>query len=375
LSSPQLYRGVRDGEASAFLPDVAESLIQESVRLTNSLSAFVSDVSFSTILAAVGTSLVLAIALEGTDNTDSPMRMRNWFAGIKRWVSGLGEPMRTRIVTALVLLLGAYLSLAAIIAIPWIEGASMRDSERLGKLRADLQASMRPTKDFEDQWTNTPNVRLTDLSEREIELFQDDLVRWYRNVLAEVDRTLREARSSIRWETDSWRRWASVHTQRVEDAATRLRTSADAGADARIWTTDPGAANELFENLEVRLDSWEARNPPSPREFTGLGVFGYFANWLVESRSLPLALISGMVGVGLFGSVLAREVATTESGDGSDGRRGSLDVILVGISTAIIIFLAVQGGLAILSTGDTTPNAYLLRLGFGFDTSTTSRFI
>jgi hypothetical protein len=95
---------------------------------------------------------------------------------------------------------------------------------------------------------------------------------------------------------------------------------------------------------------------------SGWGPFGLVARWLLQTKSLPLALITGMLGFGLLGSAIATFVrGGTERGQVSLAAEVT-SVLVRGLSAAVVVFLAVKGGLAIFSTGDSEPNAYVVFL-------------
>ena len=98
-----------------------------------------------------------------------------------------------------------------------------------------------------------------------------------------------------------------------------------------------------------------------------LGPFRFVARWLVGTESLPLTLITGLLGFGLLGSACSSFVR--ERVDPSITiQNGELvqdlpKVIVIGLSAAIIVFLAVMGGLAVFFTSNSQPNPYALLLG------------
>jgi hypothetical protein len=95
---------------------------------------------------------------------------------------------------------------------------------------------------------------------------------------------------------------------------------------------------------------------------SGWGPFGLVARWLLQTKSLPLALITGMLGFGLLGSAIATFVrGGAERGQVSLAAEVT-SVLVRGLSAAVVVFLAVKGGLAIFSTGDSEPNAYVVFL-------------
>ena len=107
-----------------------------------------------------------------------------------------------------------------------------------------------------------------------------------------------------------------------------------------------------------------APNRPSIGE--SLGPIGLIVRWLLRAESMPLALISGMLGFGLFGSAISRFVRThmDQKKEGEPLVADLGRIVLTGASAAVVVFLSVQGGLAAFSgTKDAPePNPYSLLL-------------
>lgn len=106
---------------------------------------------------------------------------------------------------------------------------------------------------------------------------------------------------------------------------------------------------------------------------SNLGAFRPLAFWLVTLESLPLALITGLVGFGLLGSACSTFVRERVQ----KKREGQTDfeaetkgpivadlagVVIRGVSAAIVVFLAVEGGLAVFASAGSEPNPYVLLL-------------
>lgn len=106
------------------------------------------------------------------------------------------------------------------------------------------------------------------------------------------------------------------------------------------------------------------RLPERPRLGSDLGPFTLVASWLLQTESLSLALIVGMIGFGLLGSACSSFVREKESRAESDQPlvHDLSGVIIRGLSAAIVVFLAAQGGLAIFGSGAPEPNPYVLLL-------------
>jgi hypothetical protein len=92
-----------------------------------------------------------------------------------------------------------------------------------------------------------------------------------------------------------------------------------------------------------------------------VGSFGVAISWLLRSESQPLVLIVGLLGFGLLGaacSTFVREVS--RRGDGKGALVEDLaGVVIRGVSAAVVVFLAVYGGLAIFGT-NAEPNPYVV---------------
>jgi hypothetical protein len=110
-----------------------------------------------------------------------------------------------------------------------------------------------------------------------------------------------------------------------------------------------------------------SRPMPEPAELgESLGALKFVAGWLLNAGSIPLALIVGTLGFGLLGAVISTFVKErTERAHDDDKAEIVSDlagVVLRGFSAAIVVFLAAQGGLAVLAAGSGEPNPYVLLL-------------
>lgn len=118
-------------------------------------------------------------------------------------------------------------------------------------------------------------------------------------------------------------------------------------------------STSAYERACARVPLRSAEFVP-PEAGSGWGPFGRMANWLLRTKSLALALITGMLGFGLLGAAIStfvrsRQQTSPASDLGDVGR-----VVVRGLSAAVVLFLAVKGGLAVLTVGEQEPNAYVL---------------
>jgi hypothetical protein len=117
--------------------------------------------------------------------------------------------------------------------------------------------------------------------------------------------------------------------------------------------------SSLAIQLNAPLQGEREPRPPDPG--SAWGPFGWIADWLLGTRSIALAQIAGMLGFGLIGATI-----------GVFGRRDSANrtaarpygevaaVVVQGLAATLVVFLAVKGGLAILSQNGSEPNSYVL---------------
>ncbi|MGC2238082.1 MAG: hypothetical protein WA584_18115 [Pyrinomonadaceae bacterium] len=139
-----------------------------------------------------------------------------------------------------------------------------------------------------------------------------------------------------------------------------------------LYRETSAAQNKCIAALPV-VNSMPER--PLLGEASELGIFGFVAGWLLKTESLPLALITGLIGFGLLGSACSTFIreritqpgATPPSAPVITKPVGLLvsdltAVIIRGLSAAIVVFLAVEGGLAIFAAGGGEPNPYVLLL-------------
>ena len=111
-------------------------------------------------------------------------------------------------------------------------------------------------------------------------------------------------------------------------------------------------------------DNYSIQLPSVPTPGDELGIFKGIAQWLIKPFSMALVLIVGMLGFGLFGAVISTFVKEARDVNKTPNQGVIINditgVIIRGISAAIVIFLAVKGGLAIFSSGEGEPNPYTL---------------
>jgi hypothetical protein len=92
---------------------------------------------------------------------------------------------------------------------------------------------------------------------------------------------------------------------------------------------------------------------PRPKLGSEIPLLHDFVGWLIESESQAFALLVGLVGFGLFGTLVSSFVRPGASTD-------LMGAVCRGTSAAIVVFLAAYGGIAIVAQSQSDPNPYLV---------------
>jgi hypothetical protein len=93
-----------------------------------------------------------------------------------------------------------------------------------------------------------------------------------------------------------------------------------------------------------------------------LALFGRATRWLLLTESRDLALIVGLLGFGFFGALATSFIRQTRSSASFADTALIVPALVRGVAAAILIFLAVVGGLAVFTRSDPEPNAYAVFL-------------
>jgi hypothetical protein len=199
------------------------------------------------------------------------------------------------------------------------------------------------------------------MNRQERAFFFHDIQRSTREQIHYMERALRECNRNI---GDADKQFASVAG--VMAAAAKV-------ADG----TYPAQSRELHDRLRdleglARKAEGVCRQPAfgslrvEAREpGIGWGPFALVSQWLLKTRSQELALITGMFGFGLLGSAVVTFVRPRSAVSPAQAAFNTVagevaSIVARGLSAAIVVFLAVKGGLAIFTSGETEPNAYVL---------------
>ncbi len=189
---------------------------------------------------------------------------------------------------------------------------------------------------------------------------------WFFGRVAASEGALRWCATLIRKNQRLMDDWGTL-SRRVADLVQRPTTGFDVGTALNDLSF---ASRRLEDELYGATESCNVRDfgtvPEPPPLGNSLGSLQFMAGWLLDASSLQLALIVGMMGFGLLGAVISTFVKERRASPARDAAQPIISdlagVMLKGLSAAMVVFLAVQGGLAVLSGAGSEPNPYVLLL-------------
>ncbi|MFL5343714.1 MAG: hypothetical protein ACJ8AT_02925 [Hyalangium sp.] len=178
-----------------------------------------------------------------------------------------------------------------------------------------------------------------------------DIVAWHGEACHALRTAVDQCRRQIIVSETGWAEWASTLGPQLEQAAPQ-----------------PEVTHALRDLL---IQAQEACQVASLKPVPKRGAFGEaigplmpIAGWLVQTESVQLALIIGMLGAGLLGSVVASFLRPQSAR--AQTERQLAGVVVRGLTAAIVVFLAIQGGLSTVSVSaggaPPCPNPHLLLL-------------
>lgn len=168
--------------------------------------------------------------------------------------------------------------------------------------------------------------------------------------------------------------------QQLRAWASRRQQQLEYGDPAALQLDDVAVVFEIVAPFCNALPGVDGRVPERPDLGSALAwPFSLVASWLLRAELLPLALITGMIGFGLLGAAGSAFIRGRLPAEGEGDAGGSTspstpappaepqplvsdltDVVVRGLSAAVVVFLGVMGGLAVFGGEGAEPNPYVL---------------
>jgi hypothetical protein len=194
---------------------------------------------------------------------------------------------------------------------------------------------------------------------------------WFDSTLASVERDLKNCDTSISSIDNDFRAWSI-------SAKTMLQESSESSLD-NFANSSSGYLENLYrqysQDCQYGLERSYSNSPIPVRQSLGgsLGPFSFVAGWLLGTESLPLTLITGLIGFGLLGSACSSFVReridenikasnTIQPEQNVPLVQDLSKVVIIGVSAAVLAFLSVMGGLTIFFASGSSLNPYALLL-------------
>jgi hypothetical protein len=240
--------------------------------------------------------------------------------------------------------------------------------DQLGDVQRILSNYERNLTQMQSDWNSMQNSAITNLAQAKNEAVQAyrfaqqirvgvyenteyyvQLANWYNREARAIRITLEQCQNELETTNLMLRGWS-------DDLSNRLASAPqNPTADLELTVSLPRNYG-LSCRASVEIQS----SRPTRQDLGALfsGPFGLVASWLLQTESSSLALIAGMLGFGLLGAAASTVIREQDEADSLVSNLSS--VVIRGTLAAVVIFLAVKGGLAIFTQGDADPNPYVL---------------
>jgi hypothetical protein len=226
---------------------------------------------------------------------------------------------------------------------------------RWGQLRTEIASEQDRLRDIAADNYNIKN--LNRVGDREQANYYLALESWYQSSLSNLFSYLERCRTAI----------LLVRIGSAADLTGSSPSSGSATSDSDGAPTPPRSASAFgpagFSAASNARQVCEAGPPvladvPDRGDFGySLGIMGSLSSWLLRTESMPLAVITGLIGFGLFGALVSMFVRTPTD---QINEWAVFGVVCRGVSAAIVVFLAAYGGIAIVSQNGGDPNPYVV---------------
>jgi hypothetical protein len=146
---------------------------------------------------------------------------------------------------------------------------------------------------------------------------------------------------------------------KITQAITKLASLSNPETEAVFYLASPLRALPICSNI---VPDYEDFLLPRQSPADSLALFGRATSWLLLTESRDLALIVGLLGFGFFGALATSFIRQARSTTPFADTALIVPALVRGVAAAILIFLAVVGGLAVFTRSDPEPNAYAVFL-------------
>ena len=382
--------------------------------LSDSLEGFgPSSISYSRliIMLAVWTGVALFLSAPSSkDHTEGSGQKTR----LQHTLNRLSPAAKQNIVFFGILLVAGYLSIAAIAAIPGLEESAVpsetvsleRLQQQLDEAFAEYQARIPQDLQLSDPFstpvaatgtpmdaTPVPVETIADINLSNLKFRREQLLSLYPKLLEDLRRRANNAKSSgiSTYQASILERKGTKQTVQhfLDIEAWYQRVLNRMETQLNVCRRSIGATDSLFQTLASEKDTTYLNNmidqvltsaeqnvrdacqsttlveavPPREDLGSNMGPFSYVASWLLRTESLPLAQIVGLLGFGLLGSAVSSLVRKNPRARSHEFVTEELAAMVIrGATAAVVVFLAVKGGLAVFTSGEGNPNSYVLLL-------------
>ena len=179
---------------------------------------------------------------------------------------------------------------------------------------------------------------------RQAQAHVDELIRYFQKWVSNWTLTAKKCRDSIGGEQSLF----IDFTDKIKNA---IKSNPQGNGDFPQW---PNPLLGATLSIDCDFDAASSNVDVPKRESTdkSLGPIGGIAEWLLKTESRDIALMTGLLGFGLFGAVSASFIRPSTTGS-----RITSTVFVRGMSAAVLVYLVVLGGLAVFSR-ELIPNPY-----------------
>lgn len=190
---------------------------------------------------------------------------------------------------------------------------------------------------------------------------------------------------SVQRSQDLLHRCETAHSNlRVARADLRKRLLAGMGQQSKVTRAVTHMSDSQLLDMmdraidDANLESFECDTSqrlthdflPQRRNFgSSLGLAGLAAGWLLATESMQVTLLTGLIGFGLLGALVAQFVKHPIHTQSESVRQAIQThqtyyeiaiVVFTGFCAAIIVYVASYGGLAIAAASESDPNPYFV---------------